>query len=367
MRLFSVLTFLLLLFGCTSKQSAQLDDGLQTGQLAQSGLDATTIDLLINKLHDKQYQQVHSLLIYKDGLLVVEEYLSGNNDYIEFENHIARNSSRPDVQWHRDKTHYVASVNKALTATLAGIALAQSDTKSSQTMANLLPQYSHFFNDSNKARMTLKDVLNMQLGFQWDEWSNNDLALLWQSSDFTEFVLKRPNEGPGKKWVYNSAGPNMLLKALQNLVKEPLYQWADKHFYQKLGITDYQWQQQPGGLPEGSARMHLRPRDMLKIGITYLNGGKWQGQQVIPKSWIDKVFTPQVDTGQGQYSHMFWHRQLSGIKYISADGDGGQYINIFPAQNMVIVMTQGNYLQWPLYAKQAEDIMSRFIFKAILD
>ena len=142
--------------------------------------------------------------------------------------------------------------------------------------------------------------------------------------------------------------------------------YADTHFYSKLGITDYDWQSQPDGYPEGGARMYMRPRDMLKVGITYLQDGVWNGEQVIPTNWVDEVSQVQVAGSAGDYSYYFWHRTLDGVDYLSADGDGGQYINIFPEENMVIVMTQGNYLGWPLYVNQADNMMS-YILPAVIE
>ncbi len=340
----------------------QLNDGIQTGHLAAVGLDTQSITDLLN--NSDNYKEQHSLLVYKDGLLVLEEYFFGNNDVIHFEQGVIRDSSPAHHQWTADKKHYVASVNKALTSTLTGIALEQLNLSVDSKMADLLPQqYREFFDDRHKTQLTIEDVLTMQLGFEWDEWGSDDLVQLWQSTDFTRFVLSRANKGPGAglgsgvEWRYNSAGPNMLLRGLANQLEQPLRQWADDNFYAKLGITDYDWQSQPGGYPEGSARMLMRPRDMLKVGITYLNQGQWQGEQVIPKAWVKAVSTVQASSETGDYSYLFWLREVAGKRYYSADGDGGQYINIFPDDNMVIVMTQGNYLQWPVYVKQAEAIM----------
>ena len=109
----------------------------------------------------------------------------------------------------------------------------------------------------------------------------------------------------------------------------------------------------------------MRPRDMLKVGITYLDNGVWDGAQVIPTNWVNEVSTVQVNGFAGDYSYFFWMRQLNGVNYISADGDGGQYINIFPDQNMVIVMTQGNYLGYPLYVNQANNMMGNYILPAV--
>jgi CubicO group peptidase (beta-lactamase class C family) len=303
--------------------------------------------------------------VYKDGFLVLEEYFAGNDDFIHFENGILRDRSRERVQWSRNDKHYVASVNKSLTATVAGIALDRFQVPLNQPIASLLPGKSELFSTENKANVTLQHVLTMQLGFEWNEWESNDLALMWKSGDFTEFLLSRDNDGPGITWRYNSAAPNMLLRALENLVQEPIRTWADREFYARLGITDYRWESQPDGYPEGSARMYLRPRDMLKIGMCYLDGGVWNGQQIIPAQWVDAVSKVQARSDAGDYSYYFWIRNLKGLRYVSAQGDGGQYINIFPDQDMVIVMTQGNYLEWPFYADQADDIMANYIFSAM--
>ena len=67
------------------------------------------------------------------------------------------------------------------------------------------------------------------------------------------------------------------------------------------------------------------------------------------------------DSDAGKYSYLFWIREIDGIRYVCAEGDGGQYINIFPDLDLVVVMTQGNYLEWPLYVKQAEDIMKHIL------
>jgi CubicO group peptidase (beta-lactamase class C family) len=347
-------------------EPVQLDDGLQIGSLGDSNLDTNLIRQLMVKTVQSGYTELHSLLIYKDGHLVVEEYYEGNNDYIDFEGGILRKVGDPSqLQWGRTSRHYLASVNKSLTATVAGIAMDQFGYTPTNFIAPLLPDESaYFLADPNKAALTLHDMLTMQLGFVWDEWGSNDLTLLWQSTNFTDFVLSRNNKGPQSAWRYNSASPNMLLKGLEEMVPGTIRDWAHTNFYSKLGITDYDWQSQPDGLPEGAARMHMRPRDMMKVGVTYLNNGVWDDVQVIPTNWVEEVSTVQAN---GDYSYFFWIRQLNGVNYISADGDGGQYINIFPEENMVIVMTQGNYLGWPLYRNQANDMMGNFILPAVND
>ncbi len=348
------------------QKPVQFDDGLDVGTLSQAGFDITKMQSLMDKIATPGYRDLHSILIYKDGKLVLEEYYYGNNDTINFEGGVSRDKRPAPIWWTRNQKHYIASVNKALTSTLTGIVLDKYELTTAAYLKDYLPEYASYFEgDVNKSKVTFHHALNMTLGFQWNEWGSSDLALLWKSEDFADFLLSRNNTGPGPIWYYNSASPNVILKCLENIVDEPIRGWAQENFYGKLGITDYTWQYQPDGYPEGAARMYLRPRDMLKIGITYLDKGKWRGEQVVPEAWVEKCFVVQKFTDSGKYSHFFWLRNLSEVSYLSADGDGGNFINVFPDQNMVIVFTQGNYLQWPLYVNQANDIMENYIFPSL--
>ncbi len=347
-------------------EPVQLTDGLQTGTIRDANLDESLVQDLMDRLYGNGYSQIHSVLIYRNNHLVLEEYFYGNNDTINFENNVVVDKTPEHIQWSRNEKHYIASVNKALTSTLIGIALNKSGISINEKISPYLMEYSEYFNDANKAAVEFEDCLNMTAGFEWDEWGSNDLKLLWKSTDFAEFVLSRTNMGPDVEWRYNSALPNLLLKALEELTGSSPRAWADENFYQKLGITDYKWQLQPDGYPEGAARMYLRPRDMIKIGASYLDNGVWNGVQIIPETWIEDCFKIKEITSAGDYSNYFWHRELAEVKYLSADGDGGNYINIFPEQNMVIVITQGNYLMWPFYVNQANSIMKDYIIPAAL-
>lgn len=348
-------------------QPVQLNDGIETGTLQESDIDSQHIQNLMDRLYGDAYKEIHSVLVYRNDKLVLEEYFFGNNDTIQFENNITVDDSPEHIQWSRTEKHYVASANKAFTSTLVGIALDQHNISLNTRISDFLPNYQSYFEDPNKASIDFEDCLTMTAGFQWDEWGSNDLALLWKTDDFASFVLNRENHGQEYEWRYNSALPNLLLKAVDNMVGGSVRTWAHDNFYQKLGITDYNWQYQPDGYPEGSARMFIRSRDMLKIGVTYLNNGIWNGEQVIPQQWVEECFKVKVgneSSNSGDYSYYFWLRNLDGVDYLSADGDGGNYINIFPSLNMVVVITQGNYLKWPFYVSQVDDMMENYIIPA---
>jgi CubicO group peptidase (beta-lactamase class C family) len=349
----------------TLQQPVQLQDALLVDKAVNRGLDQKLLLKLAQQLRVRTgtaaYQQVHSLLLYKSGALVVELYQKGNNDSINFEQGIKLAKGKQDFVWTADDPHYVASVTKAVTATLTGIALKQTGLTVDTTLAQLLPQHPVIKADPIKAGISLHQLLSMQAGFVWDEWTADDLVKLWQQRNFVDYLLQKPNTGPGKSWAYNSALPNLVLSLLQQQLKQPLQLWAKQQLFDKLGFTEYRWDTQPDGVPEGSARLWLTPRDMLKLGILYLHQGKWQGEQLLPPGWVQQMTSRQAQSTAGDYGYYFWLRQQDGVSYYTAEGDGGQYIAVFPTLDMVLVLTQGNYLQWPLYKAQADSIIQQLI------
>ena len=344
---------------------SKLSDQLQVATPAEKGFDERLLLQLKSRLDQPQstegFQQLHSLLVYKSGALVVERYQKGNNDWIHFEQGVKLVKGQQDFVWTADTPHYVASVTKAVTATLTGIALKQTALTLDSTLAQLLPDHPVIKTDPVKASVSLHQLLSMQAGFVWNEWTADDLVKLWQQPNFVDYLLQKPNKGPGKSWAYNSALPNLLLRLLQMQLKQPVQYWAKQQLFDKLGFLHYRWDTQPDGIAEGSARLWLRPRDMLKLGILYLQQGQWQGEQLLPLGWVQQMTSRQATSPSGEYGYYFWLRQLDGVAYYTAEGDGGQYIAVFPTLDMVLVLTQGNYLQWPVYKNQADRIIRYLI------
>ncbi|WP_417451328.1 serine hydrolase domain-containing protein [Kordiimonas sp.] len=350
------LSAIMALAACTSVAHLPGSDAAVADKL----FEALGADVRAGKLKD-----IHSVLVYKDGALLYEDYFRGTNDYIDFEGGIKRVAGDELVMWHADRPHYVASVTKAVTAILAGIALNELGLDADAKVMDLLPPELAKDLEKKGPELTLRHLLTMTAGYRWDEWAGNDLVALWRSEDFARFVLSRENLGPDAEWRYNSALPNLVLRILEYQLAEPLSAWAHRHFFAPLGIINYRWDRQPTGTAEGSARLFLTPRDMLKIGMTVLHSGIWGGRQIIPATWVAEMTSLQAIPEGAGYGYYFWLRNVAGIPYISADGDGGQQINIFREHKMVVVLTQGNYGEWPLYMEQAKTIMGNYILPAL--
>jgi CubicO group peptidase (beta-lactamase class C family) len=113
---------------------------------------------LITKILDDTYPAVHSVLIVKGGKLVLEAYFAG------------RNYDGNSVDFTRYDTHRVMSVTKSFTSTLIGIAIDKGVMKGTdEKLISLLPEYQEVLAADNKREITLKHVLTMTAGFDWDE------------------------------------------------------------------------------------------------------------------------------------------------------------------------------------------------------
>jgi CubicO group peptidase (beta-lactamase class C family) len=128
-------------------------------------------------------------------------------------------------------------------------------------------------------------------------------------------------------------------------------EFADRYLFGQLGITRKRWDDGPGGLTNTAGGLFLRPRDMAKIGLLYLQEGDWQGKRIVSSSWVDESTSCLTDASQGiGYGYQWWTTPLENgssspdesemIKY--AVGAGDQFIFFVTAPDMVVVATAGN-------------------------
>jgi CubicO group peptidase (beta-lactamase class C family) len=178
--------------------------------------------------------------------------------------------------------------------------------------------------------------------------------MMASKADFSRYVLERPVAmPPGTKFVYNSGISLMLGEIVRKVSKLPADKFAERYLFSPLGITNYYWQKAPNGVVNTLGGLWLRPRDMAKIGQLFLNGGRWNGKQIVSEEWVKESTKQQVGAGQlpawfsaDGYGYQWWlgSFQVRGQTFesYSARGQGGQFIIIFPALQTVAVFTGWN-------------------------
>ncbi len=356
-----------------------IEDGLEVGTLDEGNIDKDLIEKGINDINRGKYGEVHSLLIYKDGKLVVEEYFTGHKYQWDAPNHYG-----DLVLFLKNTPHVTQSVTKSITSTLIGIAIDNGFIKSvDQSIFDYLPEYQEL-KTGGKDKITIEHLLTMTSGLTWDEWNaplsskDNDMVAIWFEGydDPVRYILKRPlvNE-PGTRFNYSGADMFILGKIIANATKMNIDEFSAKYLFDPLGIDSFDWWLRYDSFIETASGLKLIPRDMAKIGILFLNNGIWDGEQIIPKQWVKKSSTPFLnnsgikipgeDLGKVGYAYTWWTKDFSvagkEINGYWANGWGGQKIIVFPEINTVIVFTGGNYTSTVKNFK----ILEKYILPAI--
>ena len=248
--------------------------------------------------------------------------------------------------------HAVHSVTKAVIGTLTGIALKDGlldspsrrvlDFFDRRTIANV---------DDRKEAITVQDLLNMTSGSDWAEPLGGRPASaieMGHSPDWVQFILSRPmSSTPGDTFNYSAGNPHLLSAIITKLTGTSALEYAKAKLFGPLGITEVFWPHDPQGLSKGGDGLYLQPRDMAKIGYLYLRNGVWEGKQVLPSAWIDKVSHANVNMHLAmepglRYSNLFW--AFPDKHVYGAVGYHRQVIMVFPDLDVVVVTTaRDNY------------------------
>jgi CubicO group peptidase (beta-lactamase class C family) len=244
---------------------------------------------------------------------------------------------------------------------LIGIAIDKGFIASTDVKFYDLFNYAGYDNwDPRKAEMTLEDALTMRLGLTWDEWSlsytnpNNDLVFLENNNlDWSKALLDLPlSRNPGTTFTYNTAATIAIGKALQNATGMPMAQFADANLFLPMQITNAVWARSPTNLPIGGSGLFLETRDLIKFGQLYLNGGSWQGQQLISADWVAASVIRHVDlsgsfTFSDGYGYQWWLDTFTykgqQVEAWITSGYGGQFIFAIPSLDLVVAFTGHNY------------------------
>ena len=361
--------------GYTYKKPKQINDGWITASLSSVGMDQLHLSNLMNTLNETDEHRIHSILIVKEGKLVFEEYFEGEKF------NLAQYTG--ETGFNRDDKHNLCSVTNSFTSALLGIAIDKEFIESvDQQVFDFFPEYSELITEtSDKHILTLEHLLTMTSGIEWDDEtysyfdSRNDMYQLFNSSDPIFYVLSKDLDfTPGTVFDYSNCNTNVLGEIVHKASDQRLDEFAENYLFSKLGITDFEWQMLPNDVVFASGDLRLRPRDMAKFGLLFLNRGIWEDEQVISQEWIDVSTREHIDpnnfvdefTWADGYGYQWWRwENINGVGYHAyfASGWGGQWIIISPGMNTVVVSTAGNY-----YTNQTitiESILVNYIIPSI--
>ncbi|MDC1074906.1 serine hydrolase [Gammaproteobacteria bacterium] len=303
-----------------------------------------------------------------DGLIVL------HNGNLLYENYWNNNSAT--------SKHIAFSVTKSFVSALVGIAL---DEGLIDNIEDPITKYLSDFNGTGYEGVRIKDILQMSSGVDFNEDyadPKSDINRFGRAtargSSFRDFAksLERGRE-PGTYHHYVSIDTQVLGFLLSEVTGMPLKEYLYKKIWNKIGMEDDAFFiVDNNGVEMALGGLNATLRDYAKFGELYLNRGKWNGEQVVPASWVDASHTtdgPHLKPGESElssspwgYGLQWWVPGFPDTDY-TASGVYNQYIYIDPLTNVVIAKTSSNhrYTSEKEYSKAAHVAMFRAIAESI--
>ena len=245
------------------------------------------------------------------------------------------------------------SVAKTFVSALMGIAISEGKIKSTQEP---ITNYLKELTEPGFEKIRIEDLLNMRSGISFNETYTSpfgQMPMYYYGKNLEKYVQKlKIKEPPDQHFEYISVNTLLLSMIIEKATGKKLSEYLTEKIWQPLGM------EYPATMSIDSKKhqtikafccLNARARDFAKFGRLYLNKGKWQGKQILPKNWVERstsVINDSHDARGFPYTYQ-WRVTKEGNFF--AYGVLGQYIYVCPAQNMIFVRTgkTNKKADWP--------------------
>jgi CubicO group peptidase (beta-lactamase class C family) len=245
------------------------------------------------------------------------------------------------------------SVSKTFTSAAVGLAISEGKLSLTDKVISFFPDKLPAQVGEHLSALTIRHLLTMNTGHEKDPSKLRNTEKDWEKAFLhTEFPRQ-----PGTIFCYNSLATYMLSAIVQKVTGQKLVDYLYPRLFRPLGINNVRWQESPTGVNAGGWGLFLKTEDLAKMGLLLLQGGQWQGKQVLPADWVKEMSSAQVpcvpagrnsdalpqlmknakksDWLQG-YGYQMWRCRHNAFR---ADGAAGQYIIVIPEKNAVVATT----------------------------
>jgi CubicO group peptidase (beta-lactamase class C family) len=347
-------------------------------------VNAAVLDSLDREITAGRYGNVDRLLVIRGGRAIYDRRYPRDYDRIYGDSSrtpnplVAHDPGGPynyfNPWWHpfyrRGDLHSLQSVTKTVTSVVIGAAMLRGDFPSLDT-----PVLAFFDTtkvkaiDARKRRMTIRHLLTMTGGFDWNENlpyidPANTAIQLEASYDWVQYTIDRPMmEEPGTRFNYNSGETVLLAHIFRKATGLDVEEYAARHLFAPLGITRWFWKRTPAGVVDTEGGLYLEAADLARIWYLFLQGGSWDGQRVVSADWVRASTTPSIRVGPSPnaagYGYKWWlYRDPTDPTRTvwAGSGFGGQLPYAFPGLDLVVVFNGWNILPGEPFIPQARTI-----------
>ncbi len=260
-----------------------------------------------------------SLVVVRDGKLIHEEYWKDH---------------------HSDSLLNSFSMAKGILSILAGFALQDGLLDSEDQLVSTV--FPHYAESRYGQYLTIRHLMTMQAAFNWEEEYRHPFAensKQYFTDDLAAQALKVDlKEMPGRKYEYQSVAAQILGLILRKVIGCDLSSYLSEKLWKPLGM-EYcaKWSTDEKGMEKAFCCIHATARDFAKIGQLLMQGGKWNGKQILSEEFCRKLILPTKENDAFGYN--IWSHKDHVVPYYFFYGFLGQFIIMIPEKNMVIVKT----------------------------
>lgn len=336
------------------------DDGWAVGTMKEVGMSerkmADFVQTLINNPVDSLGTlYLHGLLVARHGKLVLEEYFHGE---------------------HGEKPHNTRSAAKSVLSVMIGAAAFQGVKIAPHTHVYEVMRPDAKNLDARKKDMTLENLINMASGLDCDDNGedrpgNEDNVTDGEANpDWYRVILDlKMIRNPGDTAVYCSINPHLAGGVLSRVAGRPLPNLMWDLIGEPMQMRNYYMWLSPFGDGYMGGGMQFRPRDFMKLGQLYLDGGVWHGKRIVSADWVRTSTAPRYRMSPLlRYGYLWWMieypYQGRSVQAFFASGNGGNEVMVIPALDLVIAVYGANYNEaagWSM----VKDLIPRYILPAI--
>ena len=296
-------------------------DGWDTVDPDEIGIDPSIFETATSRLRSET-PTLSALVVAVGGRLAFEYYADG---------------------FAGDATTDIWSSTKSVTSALIGIAIGDGLLTLDDRIGDLLGARIPAGADPATADITVGNLLTMSSGWDWD--GTVDYANLDNADDWAARTLSLPIVAdPGETFTYNSGNCHVMSVILQTVSGRTLREFAQERLFGPIGVEIDDWLASPQGETAGGWGLFLTPRQMASFGYLMLNGGAWDGEQIVPADWVTEstafqiMPSPTNDFGGGTgYGYYWWLDEVAGYDAWFSLGYGESSIYVVPELDLVMV------------------------------
>jgi CubicO group peptidase (beta-lactamase class C family) len=272
----------------------------------------------------EQYPTIQSLVLARRGCVEFEYYKAGLD---------ARSLSP------------VHSITKSVLSVLVGIALDRGYLRLDKKLSELLPEVLDPTIDPHVRDITIRDLLTMTSGF--DSAAPFGAKVGGSPPEMWQWILNRQMPyTPGAHFNYDNDSANLLSVALTRAIRQSSRTFAEQNLFRPLEITHFNWIADSDGYLIGADTLSLTARDMAKIGLLYLQRGRWDNKQIVSSDYVADSTAKHNDGGAptgAAYGYLWWLKQTkTDPDAFFAAGSGSQLIYVVPKFDLVMAMASSS-------------------------